>query len=190
VEKVTDAASGRDNLTKGDADTRETEASNEGGDRRAELDEETLSVGAGNFKDILNLRSQVSEESRLALQVLAKGAHDHTNGDTNARETETRNENSNFGRKLDEEGTSVGANDSEESLDVRAEILDEVTDRGCGGDDRADRDADAGQADASKEQSNLRGELDEQLLCIRAGHGEDLVDSGSKVLDKVSSRTG
>lgn len=187
LNKLANRASLLDNLTNGSANAGETKASKERGDRGAQLNKKTLSVGAGDFKDVLDLGGEVLDELVVALDVLANGSDDAADGHTDVGETEAGNKTGDFGGELDQQSAEVLVNDGEETLDLGAKVLDKVTDVGSGGDDGANGATETSQAEAGEEGGDFRAELDEQLLGVGASDAQDLVDRLADILDEVAA---
>lgn len=114
---------------------------------------------------------------------------DCTDGD-GERGQKTSDEGSDRRAELDEEDLGVFAGDDDDTLSVGTEFLEEVTDAGGSGDDRAEGFADAGEAKAVDESGYLRGELDEELLGVGAGDGEGLVDLWAEISDDLTGVRG
>ncbi|KAI7973184.1 hypothetical protein EIK77_004461 [Talaromyces pinophilus] len=113
---------GVDDCTNGNGE-RGQEASDEGSDGRAELDEEDLGVFAGDDDYTLGVGTEFFEEVTDA-----GGSGDHgAEGLTDAGEAKAVDESGNLGGKLDEEFLGVGAGDGEGLVDLWAEISDDFT---------------------------------------------------------------
>lgn len=87
------------------------------------MDEEDLGVFAGDDDDTLGVGTEFFEEVTDA-----GGSGDHgAEGLTDADETKAVDESGNLWRELDEELLGVGAGDSEDVVDLWAEISDDFT---------------------------------------------------------------
>lgn len=186
-ERTNGAGRGNDRTNKG-ADGRKTKTADESSKFRRQLHEEGGSSGASDGESTVNLGANVGEEfsrSSGALDVLSEGVDDCTDGDGERRQ-ETCNEGSDGRAELDEEDLGVFAGDDDDTLSVGAEFLEELTDAGGSGDDRAEGFADAGEAKAVDESGNFGRELDKELLGVGAGDGEGLVDLWAEISDNLT----
>lgn len=105
-------------------------------------------------------------------------------------EAEAGDEAGDGARETDKQGTEVLAGDDEETLGGGAQVLKEVTNFRGLADDGANGASEASQAQAGEEARDVRGQADQQVLGIRASDGQDVLDLGSEVLDKVVGGVG
>lgn len=190
VDEFTDRAGFLNDLTNGLTHGREVKAGDERGDLRAQLDQETLSIGTGDLEDVLDLGDVVANDHAVTLEVLADSGDDRADGNTDTGEAEAREEASEAGGKLDKEIFAALADNCEETLNGTAEVLDEVTDRAGAGDDGADGGADSREAELRKETGNLRAELNEEAFGVGASDLKDVLDLRANVMQKLSAGTG
>lgn len=106
-------ADGGDDSADRDADSRETKARDEGSNGRSQLDEKGRAVVADNGEETLDAGSDVADQ----LADLAGAGDDGAERDTDAGETETRDEGGDLRAELDEQHLQVLAEDGEEVLD-------------------------------------------------------------------------
>lgn len=191
VDKLADSASLLNDLTKGLANVGETEAGNKSGNFGAELDKETLGVGAGDLDDVLDLGTGVTGDVvLLALEVLADGAEDRADGGADTGEAKAGDETSNGGRELDEEVFTTFTDSSQETLNIRAKAGDKVAEGAGAGDDGANGASEARETEGGEEAGNVGAELDQEALGVRAGDLEDLVDLRAEVFEELAGSTG
>lgn len=126
------------------------------------------------------------ESSQSNLKVLADDVEDTADRGSDGVKAQASNEASDRGSELDKESTDVLASDDEETFNGGAEVLDEVTDGGSVVDDLANGASKAGEAETAQETGNARGELDQELLAVLAGDGEDLINAGAEILDGLA----
>lgn len=188
-DEVTDVAGGLDDGADGATDGGQAETVNERGNGGGELDQELLGVGAGDGEDLADGGDEVLDDlarGSITLEGGTEGSNDGADGDADGGETEAGNKAGNLGGEGDEEGTAISANDGNETIDGRAEAGDELTEGAGRGNDRAERDAQAGEAEARDEGSDLGAQLDEQSLDVGTGDGQNVVELRSQVLDDVA----
>lgn len=188
-DELTNGAGGGNNGTDKGTDGRETETADESSKFRGELDEESGGRRASNGKSAVNLGADVCEElasSGSTLDVLTNSGDDLTDGHAERRQ-KTGHEGSNGWAELDEKHVGVLASDDKETLSVRTQVLQEVTDAGSSSDDGAERSANAGQAKAVNKCSDFRRELNKELLGVSAGDSDGLVNLRAKIGDDLAS---
>lgn len=188
-DEVTDVAGGLDDGANGATNGGQAETVDESGNLGGELDQELLSVGAGDGEDLADGGDKVLDNlagGSIALERGTKGSNDGTDGDTDGGEAEARDKAGNLGGERDEEGTDISTNDGDETVDGRAETGDELTEGASGGNDGAEGDAQAGEAKARDEGSDLGAQLDEESLNVGTGDGQDVVELRGQVLEDVA----
>lgn len=178
-------AGGGNDGTERHAELGETEASDKGSNRGAQLDEELLRVLAGDPEGAADLGGEVLEEL-AALEGGADGSDDSADGDADGGETKTRDETSNLGGESDQESTDVSADDGDETVDNGAETSDKAAQAGGGGDDATERDTESRETQAGDQGGDLGAQLDEQSANVLAGDDEDVVKLGAEVLHEVA----
>lgn len=122
----------------------------------------------------------------LHLQAATNNGDDSTERDTDAGESKVGDESSDFRRKRDEESTAIDTDNGDEVFDRLAEVGKEVTEAGGRGDNATEGNAEAGETETGDERGDFGGKLDEEDLCVGAGHDEDVVELGSKVLEELT----
>lgn len=167
------------------AELGETETRDKGSNLGAQLDEELLSVGAGDAESVANLGSEVLEDL-ATLEGGAKGSNDGADGDADRGETKTRDETSNLGGESDQESTDVSADNGDETVDDGAETRDKAAQAGGRGDDATERDTEGGETQTGDQSGDLGAQLNEQSADVRAGDDEDVVELGTKVLQDLA----
>jgi hypothetical protein len=187
-DEVTDLGGSLDDLTKRGSSGTETKAGNESRDLRAELNKELLGVGAGNGQELANGRGKVREEVVSTLDVLANGSNNRAEGNTDGGETEAGNEASDLRGQRDEESTNVSTEDSDETVDVRAETSDKATKAGGRGNNGTERSTESRETEARDEAGDIGGQLDEESANIGTSDGQDVLELGTQVLDDVAVR--
>lgn len=187
LQQVTDGASAGDDLTNGDTDSRETKTGDESSNLRAELDEKLLSILASNGQETLSSIARVADDlSFRALDVVTNSRDDRADGNANARESETLEETSDGRSKLNQVEPSISAGDSEEALDLGSDVLGEITGRAGGRNDGTDRDTDLRKSETADQVGHCRAELDEQVLRVLTGDGQELLSGLASASDKLA----
>lgn len=185
LEEVTNGGGLSDDGANGGGNGGEAKTGDESGNLGGELDEELLGVGTGDGQGALDLGGNVLDDL-TALEVLAEGGNNGTDGDTDGGETKTGDETSNGGGERDQESTDISTDNGDETVNDGAETSDETTETGGRGNNGTEGSAKASEAEAGDEGSDLGGELDEQSGGIGADNGQDVVKLGAKVLDDVT----
>ena len=127
------------------------------------------------------------EKQFLHLQAVTNDGNDGTDRHADLGETKARDETGDRGGELDEESTAVLADNSDEVLDNRAKVLDEDTDAGGSSDNTTERSGKLRETKTGDKSGDFRGELDQEELGVGAGHDEDVVELGGKVLDEFAA---
>jgi hypothetical protein len=168
------------------ADASQSEAGDEGGNRRSELNEKGRAIGTDDGDKIVNGLSEVLGEFTNR----AGAGNNLTNGRANG-ETETRDKSSSLGAELEKEALSVGAGDLEDILNLRSKVLNNlvalqvVADSGKNGTNRR---ANGGQTKAREETRKASGELDEKVLATLTDDGKKVLSVRAEALDKLTNR--
>lgn len=169
-------------------ETGQTEAAEQAGDFRGELDEEVLSVLADDAEEVLDARSRVLEEVAgslgvTALDVVAENVDNLADGGGEAGE-ETGEEATDLRGEFDEESAAIVAEDGEEVLHRQAEVLEEITDIAGLLDDAANGDAELGKAESAQQSDDGRVKLDKELLSVLADDGQGAVHAWSEIREE------
>lgn len=181
-----------EDVTNRGSNGREAESGDETSNGRSELDEEDAAVLAGDGKETLDRRAKVLDEVANGRSVVDEVA----NRASETSETEAAEEAGDVRGKLDQEVASVLADDFEDVIGARGEVLDNlatalVTLKGLaeGVDDFADRLGDAGE-EAGEEPLDFGGQLDEEHTAIIADDGEKVLDGLAEVLEQITDVAG
>lgn len=188
-EEVTDVAGGLDDGADGATNGGQAETVNESGNLGGELDQELLSVGAGDGEDLADGGDEVLDDlagGSVTLEGGTESSDDGADGDTDGRETKAGDEASDLGGERDQEGTDISTNNGDETVNGRAEASDELTQGAGGGNDGAERDTEAGEAETRDEGSDLGAQLDEESLDVGTGDGQNVVELRSQILEDVA----
>ena len=123
----------------------------------------------------------------IYLQAAGDSGDGSTEGSTDGGETETGNSSSELRGKLEEDGLAVLLDGDEELLSGAGDVGDEVTDLGGSLDDLAERGSSGTETEAGNESSDLRAELNKELLGVGAGDVEELGNGGAQVRDETTT---
>lgn len=119
----------------------------------------------------------------------ADNGDDAANRNTKARETEASKETSNGRSKLDEKGTAVLTEDSEETLNLGGDVSEQLADAAGGLDDGAEGNTEAREAESRDKSGNLRAELDHQHLQVLAEDSQEAAGRRGGVFKDLASGT-
>lgn len=184
-------AEGGDHGTDRSAQSRETETREKTSDVGSELDEQVRAVVSDNGQEMLNGLAEVLQEITNA----ASGLDNLTDGGTDTGETKVGEKLGDGRAELDEQALGVGASDLQNILNLRGGVLDNAISGALdvlaeSGNDGTNGDAETGEAKAGEEASDLRRELDEESTGILGDNGQEALDLGAEVLQKVADAAG
>jgi hypothetical protein len=188
-DEATNGAGRGHNGTNEGTDGGETKTADKSSEFRGELEEESGSLGAGNGQSTVDVLANVGQElagTLGTLDVVSEGGDNLADRDGQSRK-ETANSGGNRGRELDEESASVLTSGDQEVIGLGADVLEKVTNVGGGFDDGAERSGSTEETEAGNELSDLRGELDEELLGVSANDGDSFLDLRAKVRDDLAA---
>lgn len=188
-DEVANVASGLDDRANGATNGSQAKTVNESGNLGRELDQELLGVGAGDGEDLADGGDEVLDDLAGGSVTLERGTESSNDGadrDADGGEAEAGKKAGNLGGEGDQESTDISANNGDEAVDGRAETSDELAQGAGGGNDGAKRDAQGGETKARDEGSDLRAQLEEQSLGVRASDGQDVVELRGQVLEDVA----
>lgn len=186
VDKLAGLAGVVNNLAERHTNAWKVEATDESSNGRAQLNEETLSIVALNLNDIPDLGDDVSKDL-VTLQVVASGNKNSTNGNADTGKTETRKKTSDNRGELDEQVITALTNNGQQTVNLGAEAGNKLTNGAGAGDDGTDSSSKRRETEGRKKTRNLRGELDQELLGVRASDGKDTIKLVAGILDDVSA---
>jgi hypothetical protein len=123
----------------------------------------------------------------IYLQAAGDSGDGSTEGSSDGGETETGNSLGDLRGKLEEDDLAVLLDGDEELLSGAGDVGDEVTDLGSSLDDLAERGSSGTETEAGNKSSDLRAELNKELLGVGAGNGEELANGGGQVREEAVS---
>lgn len=115
-------AEGSNDSADGDTDGGETKTGDEASDLRGQTDEQSTDISTDNGDNTVEGRSKASDKVTQA----AGGSNNTTKGNTETGETQAGDQSGNLRAQLDEQGLGVGASNSQDVVDLRAEVLNDV----------------------------------------------------------------
>jgi hypothetical protein len=140
----------------------------------------------------LKTRTEGSQESTDA----AGGGDNAADGDTNGREAETREESGDLRRELDQKKLSLGARDSQDAVDLLANVGKELASTGTldvathSGHDGTDGNAERRQTKTSHERGDGGSELDQEERSILTNGNQEVADVRTEVCQEITEAAG